>query len=350
MWPTRGAFTRSIQSLPLHLQRNHRGLATVPAFPKSADAVGCEEFRQAAFDINRPLLLSGHPLRAIPGGSKPSVFGLLPKWFGSDPAARHHGATPYLQRFSATIFPYELVQGPEQQFADDGAGENIRGFTRWLSTADQPNYKLLAQLLEHHLDTLGPSSQDVQLLRFQAPLALLFAALDYNASHGRRRVTRLYIAQAPLNDLPRELGDDIPQPDIVKYSGKGDVYDSSIWLGLEPTYTPWHRDPNPNLFCQLCSSKVVRLLPPSAGDRIFRDVQMQLGSSGSSRIRGEEMMQGPERHLLHEAIWGESATADIQEAELDAGDALFIPKGWWHSVKSGSGDGRLNGSVNWWFR
>jgi len=34
--------------------------------------------------------------------------------------------------------------------------------------------------------------------------------------------------------------------------------------------------------------------------------------------------------------------------EVSPGDALFIPKGWWHSIKSvGIG---VTASVNWWFR
>jgi len=49
-------------------------------------------------------------------------------------------------------------------------------------------------------------------------------------------------------------------------------------------------------------------------------------------------------------VWsdGEDTIGGAWQTELDAGDALFIPKGWWHSVK-GLGDG-INGSVNWWFR
>lgn len=63
------------------------------------------------------------------------------------------------------------------------------------------------------------------------------------------------------------------------------------------------------------------------------------------------MMQGEERLVLHDAVWGNTSPEDnMYEAELEAGDALFIPEGWWHSVKSVGSDGELNGSVNWWFR
>ncbi|KAK0628732.1 Clavaminate synthase-like protein, partial [Bombardia bombarda] len=168
---------------------------------------------------------------------------------------------------------------------------------------------------------------------------------------------QLYIAQAPLNALPPPLQSDLPTLELVKTAGKGDVYNSSVWLGLAPTYTPWHRDPNPNLFCQMVGSKVVRLLPPRLGEHLFHRARAQLGQStgGSSRIRGEEMMQGEERRVLLEAVWGDSEEGggvpdEMREVILGPRDMLFIPKGWWHSVKSLGEDGRLNASVNWWFR
>jgi hypothetical protein len=161
---------------------------------------------------------------------------------------------------------------------------------------------------------------------------------------------KIYIAQASLADLPKGMRDDLPTPELVLKAGKGDVYDSSLWLGQAPTYTPLHRDPNPNLFVQLAGRKVVRLYEPRAGNAVFSKVQEQIGGSASATMRGEEMMQGEEKELLEKEVWsdGQDTIGGAWEAELDAGDALFIPKGWWHSVK-GLGEG-INGSVNWWFR
>jgi hypothetical protein len=161
---------------------------------------------------------------------------------------------------------------------------------------------------------------------------------------------KIYIAQASLTDLLPAMRADLPTPELILKAGKGDVYDSSIWLGQAPTYTPLHRDPNPNLFVQLAGKKVVRLYEPRAGNAVFSKVQEAIGGSASATMRGEEMMQGQEKELLEEEVWsdGEHTSGGAWQAELEAGDALFIPKGWWHSVK-GLGDG-INGSVNWWFR
>ncbi|KAI0812837.1 Clavaminate synthase-like protein [Xylaria sp. FL0064] len=190
-------------------------------------------------------------------------------------------------------------------------------------------------------------------LQFDAPLGLIIQASRYNTSKVRplRRIKQLYVAQSDIRSLPSQLEDDLPVPEIVSRAGKGDVYSSSIWLGLQPTYTPLHRDPNPNLFCQLVGSKAVRLLRPRAGLSVFQDVRRSLGTAGNSRFRGPEMMDGPERDGLHSAIWVEpDASREIWQAVLDPGDALFIPQGWWHSVRSVGHEAEVNASANWWFR
>ena len=86
---------------------------------------------------------------------------------------------------------------------------------------------------------------------------------------------------------------------------------------------------------------------------MFDFVQASLGSKGNASFRGEEMMQGAERETLERIVWDEDA--DIKqlrdmgyESWLHMGEALFIPKGWWHSVR-GVGSG-MNASANWWFR
>lgn len=68
------------------------------------------------------------------------------------------------------------------------------------------------------------------------------------------------------------------------------------------------------------------------------------------------MMMGRERAILHDLVWNEPTDDNsnsailqyAQEATLEVGQMLFIPKGWWHSVK-GVGNG-VTASANWWFR
>ncbi|CRG85457.1 hypothetical protein PISL3812_02517 [Talaromyces islandicus] len=204
----------------------------------------------------------------------------------------------------------------------------------------------------------GSNNDELQFRRFQAPL---WTFLDWARSSTTTPTTtpfRLYLAQCQLADLPHQLQNDIPTPEIVKNAGKGDIYDTNIWIGLPPTYTPLHQDPNPNLFVQLVGSKHVRLLPPDTGLKLFARVRSQLGKDagrGAAVFRGDEMMQGRERELLEKAVWADDYASSSEEgisvsgyeAVLNGGDALFIPKGWWHSIK-GVGEG-ITASVSRFF-
>ena len=88
------------------------------------------------------------------------------------------------------------------------------------------------------------------------------------------------------------------------------------------------------------------MFTPEVGRGIFAKVQEQVEGTASASMRGEEMMMGVEKTALEEEVWGESDNefrGSAWEAELEAGDGLFIPKGWWHSVR-GTGEG-MTGSV-----
>ncbi|KAG6361481.1 hypothetical protein INS49_009708 [Diaporthe citri] len=322
----------------------------------SHGSIDVQRFRELAFDAGKPLLLKGPQ-------DGHNCMPAMEKWFQPVDDAHKPPVTvtisPYFQGFSMAHVPYELMY-PQLR---DGAGDVVSQFVDFLesgsdNTAGERLERALASHLRQQLLMVGAeprgaggAAHQQRLLRFDAPLALLIAALRYNSqTEEPSRLRQLYIAQSSLDDLPAELSRDLPAPRVVAEAGGGDIYASSVWLGLEPTYTPLHRDPNPNLFVQLRGSKAVRLLPPQDGDTVFRQVQARLGRwGGNSRIRGAEMMEGPERELLRDIVWKEPGLP-LQETQLGPGDALFIPKGWWHSVRSRFEDGRLNGSVNWWFR
>lgn len=209
----------------------------------------------------------------------------------------------------------------------------------------------------------SPNRGDTQFQRFQAPLSLFLEWMkqsqsqsqsESNANNTNSTPTRLYLAQCQLLDLPQPLRDDFPPPPLVLQTGRGDIYDTNIWIGLPPTYTPLHRDPNPNLFVQLAGRKVVRLLSPGDGLALFGFVRRLLGRGGGweeAVFRGEEMMRGEERGVLEEVVWGDflgggggGGSGEGFETSLGPGDGLFIPNGWWHSIK-GVGEG-VTGSVS----
>ncbi|KAL8763406.1 MAG: hypothetical protein Q9184_000794 [Pyrenodesmia sp. 2 TL-2023] len=207
--------------------------------------------------------------------------------------------------------------------------------TRWFQEP-WPTYNssYLGQFGDHWIPL--EFTQEGVFRRAEAPLSIF---LEWAAQASSDSPQRLYVAQAPVKQLPAPLQDDLPTPEIVTKAGKGDVYDGSVWLGIAPTYTPLHRDPNPNLYLQLAGRKVVRLLEPDGGQSVFAAVQVELGRQSSSRFRGEEMMKGEEKAVLESKVWpGDTFKNQVEisgwETTLEAGESMFIPQGWWHSVKS----------------
>ncbi|CAI6098125.1 unnamed protein product [Clonostachys chloroleuca] len=301
-----------------------------------------DTFRENAFNSGNPF----HFRNVSKDGDK-SDLPAASKWFESisdkiSPVPLHT-LSPTLAQYLDWPFPFELVSKPSEQ------NPSLVAFRDWLLQTQDVTSQMLAEMLQPAISELP----DRSFFQLYAPLRLLKKALEFNQTtiENDGAPVLLYIAQSSLTDLPPALQEDLPTPHLVQHAGKGDVYNSSIWLGTEPTYTPIHRDPNPNLFYQLCSHKIMRLLPPTIGDRVYFEVQAKIRQHGNSRIRTTEMMEGKEREALHEAIWANEKISDhLLEVDLAPGDALFIPKGWWHSVKSKNSMGHLNGSVNWWFR
>lgn len=225
---------------------------------------------------------------------------------------------------------------------------------RWfLMSKDDPNtvalnHEYLNQfgnaIVAQEYSWLPESSQDTAAIgSFFSRQELPFCNfLRWATDLGTKTKFRIYVAQTSVSALPSKMRDDLPVPNIVTQAGRGDIYDASIWIGISPTYTPLHHDPNPNILVQLAGHKIVRLLPPDAGSDLFAEVQ-KLRGTGSSKFMGEEMMMGEEGCLFNDLIWHDKFNINKSslsgfEARLAQGDGLFIPKGWWHSVR-GVGEG-----------
>ena len=263
------------------------------------DSVGT--FRECAFLPAVPSLLPKGSFKHLPAKKS---------WFEVDLNDRDKWRLKrsYLSPFGKTVVPLELTQGQ-----------------RTTSATTETVFERFEAPLDYFIDWCERQSHE----------ASKEDQIDVGA-------VRLYLAQASVSDLPAALREDLPTPSIVQSVGRGDVYDSNIWIGMSPTYTPLHKDPNPNLFVQLAGRKTVRVCEPSVGLEMFQAAQMRVSGRASAAFRGPEMMQGGEKEALEEMVWGKDVK-DQLEAQLEPGDAIFIPRGWWHSIK-GVGKG-LTASV-----
>ncbi|KAK4183584.1 hypothetical protein QBC35DRAFT_93393 [Podospora australis] len=329
--------------------------------------VSIDTFQRDAFNPGKPLLITPSEPYTRPIFHNPEYpFRAVPTWFKikwlKDRSGRGLvGPTETLiETFGrsgrpGTLLPYELVV-PSPGCPDyEQVVRNIFAFAKRESFGlPWTDFGLWHKNRARNAAPGATVPEGPSFFKFEAPITLLEAAMKFNVKMPpAQRMKQLYIAQLLISDTPQQIQNDLGTPEYVLKAGKGDVYSSSIWMGLEPTYTPFHCDPNPNLFCQLVGSKVVRLAEPGFGKHLFEKVQQEIGASPKNpAIRGGEMMQGPERKALHEAVWGEAADASskIYEVTVRPGDQLFIPNRWWHSVKSEGDQGELNASVNWWFR
>jgi ribosomal protein L16 Arg81 hydroxylase len=93
----------------------------------------------------------------------------------------------------------------------------------------------------------------------------------------------------------------------------------SLWLGPAGTKTPLHHDTSNILFCQIHGRKRVHLCAPWER-ALLADVRAVYSACDAEAAPGTPG-----------AI---PASVQVYEVELEAGEALFLPVGWWHQVRA----------------
>jgi hypothetical protein len=94
-----------------------------------------------------------------------------------------------------------------------------------------------------------------------------------------------------------------------------------LWIGPAGTFTPLHHDLTNNLLLQLVGRKVVLMAAPGETPKLYNDHHVY------SRIRDLA-----EKDIL--ARFPKLNGIRVHRVVLNPGDALFIPLGWWHQVRS----------------
>mmetsp|Transcript_39812 Transcript_39812/g.94556 ORF Transcript_39812/g.94556 Transcript_39812/m.94556 type:complete len:396 (-) Transcript_39812:178-1365(-) len=105
-----------------------------------------------------------------------------------------------------------------------------------------------------------------------------------------------------------------------------------------PVRSSTHYDPYHNLLCVVAGSKSVRLVSPKHTALLYpKEVY------GESTNHSQVDFANPdlERFPLYSEVDGLALSA-----ELEPGDALFIPEGWWHQVSSA----KATIAVNFWWQ
>ena len=103
------------------------------------------------------------------------------------------------------------------------------------------------------------------------------------------------------------------------------LYDARVWMSMGNTTSSAHFDTHENLLLQMSGNKEILLWHPNATGRMYMDHHTKFGLSPINMDR-VDLQRFPEV----------SAAAPLF-ANLTAGDALYIPDGWWHVVHSPKG-------------
>jgi hypothetical protein len=170
-------------------------------------------------------------------------------------------------------------------------------------------------------------------LRFGDYLAYLqFFEEKYGRSGGEPSPEDLvYLAQ---NDIVRGLDQDFELPSFVSELGEGKTYSVMMWIGPHGCVSPLHFDPLDNAFMQFVGKKKALLYPP--GTHVYA------GDGGNqentSPINFEEPLDLDEYPQLEELPPALVCT-------IAPGDLLYMPRKWWHQVRTVENSLSINA---WW--
>lgn len=142
----------------------------------------------------------------------------------------------------------------------------------------------------------APMRDVIALLRRDQP-SNDFYITAYNDSMNKQALAPLWADLGPIS--------------LLEKTGPRDGF---FWMGPQGTLTPFHHDLTNNLLVQVRGRKQVRMVPSYAVGRMRNTVHC------FSEVQPKDFAQGG------------SNMPQMLECEIAAGEAIFLPVGWWHHV------------------
>lgn len=158
-----------------------------------------------------------------------------------------------------------------------------------------------------------------------------------------------YLAQQDLLSRSSTLAASCPPLPHTRAGPRGDreQWRCNTWIGPADTFTPLHRDPYENLFVQVVGRKRVHLFPPTSAPHLYlQDSGTQPNTSVVPAERPLLQSGLQELRAQYPALQEAATHPGACHTVLEAGDALFIPRGWLHCVSSLT----TSVSINFWWR
>lgn len=153
---------------------------------------------------------------------------------------------------------------------------------------------------------------------------------------------QIYLAQVSIMNSDQQeniqleaLREDIQMLPILESKELSSI---NLWMNNAQARSSTHYDPHHNLLCIVSGWKQVVLWPPSASPSLY-----PMPIYGEASNHSSVTLENPDYSIYPRA---ECSMAFAQKVVLQAGDALFIPEGWFHQVDSDD----LTIAINFWWR
>jgi hypothetical protein len=163
-------------------------------------------------------------------------------------------------------------------------------------------------------------------------LAEIFAGID--ANEGRRDAPAIYLSSIDVQDY----FDGLHEANHVDLGAREPI--ESIWIGT-PTRIAAHNDFPHNLACCAVGRRRFTLFPPDQFANLY------VGPLDHTPAGRPVSMVDLKQPGFDQYPRFREALASAEVAELEPGDAIFIPSMWWHHVEALD---PFNVLVNYWWR
>ncbi|MGB7417322.1 MAG: cupin-like domain-containing protein [Thermosynechococcaceae cyanobacterium] len=159
---------------------------------------------------------------------------------------------------------------------------------------------------------------------------ILFKDYAESLRNGQAREQDMYLAKCPLSNTPLALSRAVKMV-CDRIPLKTPVSDYNLWVGPPGHLECLHYDPMDGTLIQLHGAKKIVLFPPDQWANLYpfpASVHLRYGR----RLRcwfSQVTLQSPDFDAFPQL---REALPHQIEVTLNAGEALYIPAGWWHEV------------------
>ena len=178
----------------------------------------------------------------------------------------------------------------------------------------------------------NPGLEGFNYTRDDTTLGAVLERMERYAAHARP--ASIVVQSAPLASCLPRFAQENPNPLL------DDAVAGRIWIGNR-IITPAHFDESSNIACVVAGHRRFTLFPPEAiGDLYIGPIGYAPTGTPVSLVEFDR--PEPQRFPRFER-----AMAVAQQADLEPGDAIYIPPLWWHHVRSLDA---FNVLVNYWWK